>query len=137
MKNWQEYENEIMEIGVETVAVDKSTQKPEMCGRNGCDNCLFDEACKTDDFMARTEWLYSEYRKPVVLTDDERKLCELLGEGWIARDSEESLYYFHSKPRKGECVWSGYCVMNILDVFPQCKFEFIKWEDEEPWEVRV
>lgn len=27
------------------------------------------------------------------------------------------------------------CRLNKL--FPQCKFDFIKWEDKEPWEVKV
>lgn len=139
MKNWEKYEKEIREIGVETVAVAKFTQKPEMCGKNDCDYCLFDKACETGDFMARTNWLYSDYKEPVFLTDDERKLCELLGKGWIARDRDGLVYHYSGKPIKNKKIniWANHHDLNISKVFPQCKFEFIKWKDEEPWEVRV
>lgn len=140
MKNWEKYEKEIREIAVETVAVDKSTLKPEACGKIDCYDCLFDKACATDDFMMRTNWLYSDYKEPVVLTNDERKLCELLGKGWIARDDDDTLSYYTGKPFKteGKYYWvQKGAILAVGIFFPQCKFEFIKWEDEEPWEVKV
>lgn len=138
MKNWEKYEKEIRKIGAGKIAVDKSTQEPKRCLATSCCDCLFYEACKPDCFQSRTDWLYSEY-KPVVLTADERKLCELLGKGWVARDRDGIVYYYSGKPIKSERKnkWEGWCDLKISRIFPQCKFEFIKWEDEEPWEVRV
>ena len=140
MKNWEKYEGEIKKIGL-TFAVLKSSGEVVDCtfGFPSCEECLFGESnysCEKD----RAKWSYSDYKEPVVLTEDERKLCELFGDGWIARDSNGVLYYYHANPTKGKTMWAdgfGYDIVNISSAFPQCKFEFIKWEDEEPWEVKI
>ena len=138
MKNWEKYEKEIKRIGVVSVAVSLNTRKPVKCTELSCDKCLLRNRGSECGHLALTDWLYSDYKEPVVLTDDERKLCELLGKGWIARDEDDALYYYQARPKKKEYTWHD-CTRNgkISGLFPQCKFAFIKWEDEEPWEVKV
>lgn len=136
MKNWEKYEEEIKELGL-NFAVLKHSNKVVDCAIESppsCEECLFYAGNYSCD-KEKVNWLYSEYKEPVVLTDDERKLCELLEGGWIARDANGNLYYFRTKPQKGVHVWHVCGVEVILDVFPQCKFDFIKWEDDEPWNV--
>ena len=139
MKNWEKYEKEIREFGL-TFAVLKGSNEVVGCSIKspfGCEECLFyeDNSCG----KGRSKWLYSDYKEPVVLTEDERKLCELLGKGWIARDRDGIVYHYSGKPIKSERKnkWEGWCVLKISRAFQQCKFDFIKWEDEEPWEVKI
>lgn len=136
MKNWKKYEKEIKEFGL-AFAVLKGSNEVVGCSiKNpfGCEECLFyeDNSCG----KGKSKWLYSDYKEPVVLTDDEQKLCELLSEGWIARDENGDVYFYVFKPRKGVNMWLEGVGTNITGLFPQCKFEFIKWEDEEPYSVK-
>lgn len=132
MKNWEKYEEAIKEIGF-SFAVLKSSNEVVDCAigrRFSCNECLFvDEpgyTCEDD----RVKWLYSEYKEPVVLTDDERKLCELLGDGWIARDKSGKIFYYNEEPFKNKEteLWGTCYEINISVGFPQCKFEFINWK---------
>lgn len=79
-------------------------------------------------------WLYQEHKEPIVLTEDEKSLCKLLGRGWIARNEDNRLRWFDAN------IAIPNTVSNVIDLtlgFPQCRFDFIKWEDEEPWDVKV
>lgn len=143
MKNWEKYEKEISEIGVPNIAVLKNIGEIVGCFDVDCESCLFKTPLSCN--KEKTKWLYSEYHEPVVLTEDERKLCELLGYGWIARDKKGGLFRYEKKPVKDVVaeMWfdrSYIDALNIEDIFPQCKFEFIKWEDredQEPWEITI
>lgn len=87
-----------------------------------------------------------EYYK---LTDREINLCKLVfkSEGYITRDENGKLYWFVNKPTKdissGEWINSTVIIdddkylVNLSDLYPECEFNFIKWEDKEPWEVSV
>lgn len=140
MKNWEFYERELRTYGLHFAMEDNQMCS---CAFVSCDRCMFSmsESCLCD--ATRVKWLYQEYKEPVVLTDDEKELCKLLGRGWIARDKNGDLYWYGIKPKeKSLSKWlSSSIKMNELMfigmVFPQCKFDFIKWEDEEPWEVKV
>ena len=138
MKNWEFYEKELRTYGLSFAMEDNQMCS---CAFTSCDRCMFSmsESCPCD--ATRIEWLYQEYKEPIVLTDDEKSLCKLFGRGWIARDKNGKLYWFENKPtNKINAEWitsiTG-TIINIDSVFPQCKFEFIKWEDEEPWEVKI
>ena len=105
-----------------------------------CDRCMFDMGEANSCDATRIEWLYQEYKEPVVLTDDEQALCKLLGRGWIARDKNDNLYWYDHKPDRYYNTWMQTSQLRckyLGDIFSQCKFDFIKWEDEEPWEVKV
>lgn len=135
MKNWEFYEEELKNMDL------LSLWKIIKYAFVLCDRCMFDMGEANSCDVPRMKWLYQEYKEPVVLTDDEKSLCKLLGRGWIARDKNGKLYWFENKPtNKINAEWitsiAG-TIINIDSVFPQCKFEFIKWEDEEPWEVKV
>lgn len=140
MKNWEFYEEEIKKYKLAFAMKDNQMYN---CASTPCEKCIFDmgESCTCD--IAKVKWLYQECKEPVVLTDDEKALCKLLGRGWIARDKDDTLWWYIDKPptkstNEGN-AWhniGGLCAM-IHSIFPQCKFNFIKWEDEEPWEVKV
>lgn len=136
MKNFEMYEKEIRMLDTCNLAIMKDSFEAVLCGCLKCEYCLFEDFATC--YKRKMDWLYSECKEPGVLTDDERKLCELLGGGWIARDSNGDLYYYSTEPSKGESVWAyGLGTKEVFKFFPQCKFDFVKWEDEKPWEVRV
>lgn len=66
----------------------------------------------------------------------------LLAKGyeWIARDENDALYAFKTKPRKGGDAWNyGGGVLLLADenargVIPL--FDIIRWEDDEPVSIR-
>lgn len=137
MKNWEFYEDKIRAYEARFAVVNG---RVECCSNGLCTGCAFDN---DDDscWDKRLEFLYQEHKELVVLTDDEKVLCRLLGRGWIARDEDKSLWWFEGKPEKQEAQWAKgkgtVWVLCLSLFFPQCKFDFIKWEDKEPWEVQV
>lgn len=138
MKNWEFYEKELRTYGLSFAMEDNQMCS---CAFVSCDRCAFSMSESYPCDATRVKWLYQEYKEPVVLTDDEKELCKLLGRGWIARDANNTLWWYENKPReKNGRAWCNpkdtLCTMTHK-IFPQCKFDFIKWEDEEPWEVKV
>lgn len=131
MKNWEFYEEELKEYGFAFALVNNQIC---WCSDVSCSECAF---CSFNCNGSKVQWLYQEHKETVVLTDDEKALCKLLGRGWIARDRDEKLFYYILEPYKDCNNWRAEWYIYINKCFPQCKFDFIKWEDEEPWEVKV
>lgn len=136
MKNWEFYEEDIRAYEARFAVVDG---KIKGCSNGICSFCAFDnednESCQCWD--KRLDFLYREHN---ILTDDEKALCKLLDGGWIARDSDGKLWWYKNKPTRGTVgAWiaRSCSAADISGAFPQCRFDFIKWEDEEPWEVKV
>ena len=74
-------------------------------------------------------------RKEPKLNEDEKAILKvLLNEKykWIARDKNDWLYVYASKPKKGITIWenTGSPMMPFVHLF-----NFIKWEDEEPYSI--
>lgn len=140
MKNW-EFHREGLEKYFFVFGM-KQDNKMCWCSEMYCNECIFNKknplyGCN----KTKIEWLYQEHKEPVVLTDDEKALCKLLNKnGYIARDSNNKLFYYPVKPHKNNISWGcehDKFIISINDSFPTCKFDFIKWEDEEPWEVKI
>ena len=107
------------------------------CGSIGCTKCEFygGGSCTQE----KIKWLYSEHKEQPKLTQNERKLCEILKDCYIARDKSGSLYVNIEKPFKSGSkqywnIYGEYWYINNL-ILNDCNFSFIKWEDEEPWKV--
>lgn len=127
MKNWEFYEEELKKYGFAFTVKDNQICS---CAFVSCDRCMFDMGESNICDVPKIKWLYQEHKEPVILTDDEKKLCELLKDGWIARSENGVLCHYRQKPRKNELTgsWYGRHGSRITLSFPQCKFEFIKWE---------
>lgn len=69
------------------------------------------------------------------LTKRERAFCELITDGYIARDSDMEIWWHERKPYKefGEWVNNEYSI--DVECFNEIPFMFITWEDDEPWAV--
>ena len=73
-------------------------------------------------------------RKEPKLTEDEKVILRNLPKDykWIARDKNGCLYAYASKPKKGIIMWES----DGLPMIPFAHlFQFIKWEDEEPYSI--
>ena len=135
MTNFEKYHQEIIENGYTAVKGGRLAH----CGETECCEC--DLHCGDElRSIKMIEWLAEEYKEPErTLTKRQRLLCELLNDGWIARDLKGALWYYPVVPTKYEYTWNNYrtdkpvgCI--DTDVFPD--FPFIRWEDEEPHSVK-
>ena len=77
--------------------------------------------------------LWERKEKPKIkLTEDEKAILRNMPQyyKWIARDENGCLYVYTSKPEKVITMWKG----SGLPMMPfNHLFQFIKWEDEEPY----
>ena len=95
-----------------------------------CDNGL--DIMKVYKDYTCKELLWERKEKPKLTEDEKAILKVLLKEKykWIARDKNGCLYVYASKPEKVITIWEG----SGLPMMPfNHLFQFIKWEDEEPY----
>ena len=98
-------------------------------------NCcnLFDAMKVYKDYTCK-ELLWERKEKPQLNEDEKAILKVLLNEKykWIARDKNDWLYVYASKPKKGITIWenAGTPMMPFVHLF-----NFIKWEDDEPYSI--
>jgi len=146
MKNREKFAKEILDIACSgrSIAVTKEN-KIAYCSNISCESCMFDgcgkhigrsQAC-SDQLR---EWAESEYveKKPTITSREKNFLDALLllSNYYIARDKDNSLYVYYDKPIRGEKLWvSNYPCHNPPKDMYGSMFDFIKWEDEEPWSV--
>lgn len=87
-----------------------------------------------DDTGMELIWKRKELPK---LSDVEKVILENLDKDYkvIARDKDGGLYIYSSKPKKDDCVWWGIAIiLSELKGFNHL-FKFVKWEDEEPYNI--
>ena len=144
MKNREKFAKEILDIACNggIIAVTKYN-KVVRCMDIHCEQCLFH---KGDDYggycydTKRIRWAESEYVAKPTITSREKKFLDVLLPKWkyIARDSNNSLFIYPIKPiRFGTCwmVKNDYNVYKIAKYVYGNMFNFIRWEDEEPWSI--
>ena len=146
MKNREKFAKEILDIACEgkTFAVTKDN-KVGCCDDINCEQCLFN---KTDSYVGfcddekRMQWAESEYVEKPTITIKEKMFLDLLLPNckYIARDNiNNNLYIYYNKPRRNSMKesWitdnSNYFYVS-RDMYGNM-FDFIKWEDEEPWSI--
>ena len=73
------------------------------------------------------------------LTEAERVILENLPKEykWIARDEDNKIWVFELKPDKECDYWTFKKASSMFDriVFFEHLFQFIKWEDKEPYNI--
>lgn len=79
--------------------------------------------------------LLEEYKEPIKLTRFEYeylKVAKKEGVNFIARDKSNRLYGFEKQPTKDNATWGSRG--DYVSMF-KSTFSFVKWEDEEPWNI--
>lgn len=139
MKNREKFAKEILDIACKGnhFGVTKAGEIIS-CPETDCAKCLFNDDIDCD--ISLEQWSESEYVEKNTITSRENKFLDVLLPKWkyIARDSNNSLFIYPIKPiRFGTCwmVKNDYNVYKIAkDVYGNM-FNFIRWEDEEPWSI--
>ena len=79
--------------------------------------------------------LLEEYKEPIKLTRFEYEYLKVAKENeynFIARDKDNRLYGTSEKPKKYNITWAS---SGAYIVMFKSMFKFVKWEDEEPWNI--
>lgn len=143
MTNFEFYKEEILNLINSGRVVAKANGKIVSCGATKCSDCDFKGNCERNRFT----WLYAEYFEKPMLNKYERALCQALYTGWIARNLiSNEVWWYEEKPIKDDECWytkkkvgSGYInfsFYSVMNANPKIKFDFIKWNDDEPWSVK-
>lgn len=131
MKNKEKFAKEIIDVACkgDTIAVIKDN-KVVGCDDIYCEQCLFniDNLCHREDNILY-RWAESEYVEKLTITSREKKFLDMLLPEckYIARDKSDKLYVY--------CNWySNDGTLNCIstNLFGNM-FDFIRWEDKEPW----
>lgn len=134
MTNFEKYKDEILEISkTQAIAINKGRNAPEKCSNSVCSECLLHEG-RSCNQKAIFQWLYSEYQEPAPkLTKTEKGFCEIIKDGYIARDKNGDLYLYNNPPYVTETDWrtdNGRCTRLCSKFFP-----FITWESNRNWSI--
>ena len=99
---------------------------------NKCGFENFDIIKVYQDYTCK-ELLWERKEKPRLTEDEKVSLRNLPKQyKWIARDIDGCLYVYASKPKKGITMWES----DGLPMIPFVHlFQFITWEDEEPYSI--
>ena len=132
MTNFEYWKDRILEIRADgDIAV--VDEKPERCLYVKCKDCLFSPSVKCAEKLFN--WLYSEHKEKPKLTKRERKLCEALETGWIAANKSGNVYWYSNLPVKLYTMFQLTGGDSIRISGAGFQFDFIDFEDEEPWMV--
>lgn len=129
MTNFEKYKDEILLLAKNNRGFAFHMNKITDCKLSGCKNCIFTGACIAN----RIKWLYEEYQEPAPkLTKAEKGFCEILDDGYIARDKNGDLYLYNNPPYVTETDWReyGHCTRLCSKFFP-----FITWESGKVWGI--
>ena len=130
MTNFEKYKDEILLLAKNNRGFAFHMNKITDCKLSGCKNCIFTGACIAN----RIKWLYEEYQEPTPkLTKAEKGFCEILDDGYIARDKNGELYLYNNPPYVTETDWRanyGHCTRLCSKFFP-----FITWESDKAWGI--
>lgn len=142
MKNKEKFLDKIIDLVCtgERIAVNNKGEVVSCISVGLCRNCKFgmEKECEP----AIRKWLEEEYVEPTVINIRDRAFLDYLRENdkYIARDKNDNLFVYETKPRKAGMSWSmnGSLVCNsclYLNRHFNVDFPMVKWEDEEPWKI--
>lgn len=135
MKNYEAFKEEIMMILVNDESLAVRDGKPGYCGEIPCECCDFRPEKLYVCGEAKRNWLNAEYVEMPKLTRREWHLCKALKTRYLARGENGALYLHEEKPHKSGGMWfSPGVIISVKNIMPD-GFNFIQWQDEEPWSV--
>lgn len=77
-------------------------------------------------------------KKDITISDDEYFVLKNINDDYkyIARDQDRELYIYSIKPNKFSSEWSATMLLSKSISFFNSLFQFVKWEDEEPYDIK-
>lgn len=143
MTNFEKYMNTIVSICNQdstnvAVAMNIRTEVLGRCSEVGCECCKFSSRFSGNGRceVNLVRWLFSEYQEPAPkLTKKERAFCEIVKDGYIARDKNRGLAYHSNLPEYYDS--SEYWVPDFGIVkISQQYFNFITCEPGKAWSIK-
>lgn len=143
MTNLEKYMNKIINICNQdstevAVAMDIGTGVLRRCSEVGCERCKFSSRFNGNGRceVNLVRWLFSEYQEPVPkLNSIERGLCQAVKSGFIARDKDEILCLYKTKPFQNDSGWSLGVAGYWIEI-DENLFQFITWESGKAWSIK-
>lgn len=140
MTNLEKYVNTIINIRNQdstevAVAMDIETGVLRRCSEVGCKRCKF--SCRYSGNICCevniVRWLFSKYQEPAPkLTKAEKGFCEIIKDGYIARNEKGRLFFYSEKPVQNISGWRG---LNWTEL-NRDYFQFITWESSKAWSIK-
>lgn len=138
MKNKDKFNNEIVDIvcNGDTLAVDKTTNKPVYCTNTPCWDCLLYSAgnCFSNRLI---DWSNQEYKEPIVISRADINFLSYIKDEfeYLARDSDGRLFAYSVNPNKYKDygMWFGYDTINLFKY--DVNFPMVKYSDEQAWKI--
>ena len=95
-----------------------------------------EENCSDRACTECQKWLAEEYVEPITLTEAERVILENIDKDfrYIARETNGNLCVYKDRPTRGIYTWTNGIITIYMGAFNHL-FQFIKWENEEPYEI--
>lgn len=93
------------------------------------------------EVFEKDKWTWIRYEKPKIKPSKEeyyilKALPDKYKDGYIARNSDNNMYFYKNKPYKTNILWGingGKCYS--FKIFNHL-FQFIKWKDEESYSIK-
>lgn len=124
--------NDVSTFGrVCSIAISIKTRDDDYCENHNCGECDF---YKNKEEILKI--LLSQHKEKPKLTDDEKAILRNIEPKFkfIARDEDGELYVYREKTIKKGDIWTDHCGNANFRAFNHL-FQFVKWEDEEPWNI--
>lgn len=134
MKNKEKYAKEILDIACNgnSIAIIRESGRIAPCYGTPCVECLFNGyKCKE----RVREWAESEYIEKPVISKMDRAFLDYFNCNYkyIARDLNDDLYIYISKPHKLIDCWESKREADKMLRMFNIDLPMVKWEDNEPW----
>lgn len=108
---------------------------------NFCPYLKSGEHCQDDCASCVAEWLESEHKEKITISETERIILENIDKDYcyIARDKDGDLWIYASKPQwnKESKLWCNvHDTLIAREFYPfNHLFKFIKWENEQAYNI--
>ena len=141
MKNKEKFAKEIFDIACrgDSIAVTIANNEIVPCGSIECEKCIFKVKEYEECSNKIKKWCESEYVERLTITSREKAFLDLIlfRCKYIARDKNNSLFIYNDKPRCVDGFWgtNNFNYSYISENSFGNMFDFIKYDDEEPWKI--
>lgn len=104
------------------------------CDNDTCCNCKYFGLCCVSFFDVDFSEEYDVPKLKPELLEVEKVILENLDKEyrWIVRNKSGDLYLHKGEPVKSGYIWYSPISVSCFDIYNHL-FDFIKWEDEEPY----
>ena len=137
MTNFEYYKDEIKKIAEAGNTIAVRDGKILACPAVRCNDCKFKNT--NDSFIPCGSrvllWLHEEHKETPKLTAREYNILKVIGEGYLTKDQDGKIFVNVSKPEKYSAAWISSKKRMTAMFWPKELFNFIKWEDDEPYSI--